>query len=45
MIPEFALSAVLAVVVLGGLAFHGAVVDRIASMDRDPMLTDPEDLD
>ncbi|MFC7164735.1 hypothetical protein M0R89_21705 (plasmid) [Halorussus limi] len=44
MIPEFVISAVLGIVVFGGLAFHDVIVDRIATVNRDYELADFEDM-
>lgn len=45
MIPEFATSVVLGLLVIGGLAFHDTIVERVAAIDRDPELVDVEDID
>ncbi|MFB6250596.1 hypothetical protein [Halobellus sp.] len=45
MIPEFVVSAILAVLVFGGLAFHDAIADRVAAVSVGPDVVEPDDLD
>lgn len=45
MIPEFVTSAILGMLVFGGLAFHDVIADRLAGISRDGELTDFNDID